>query len=225
MAAAESLDQAQAVLFLLIITLGATLTAFPTLTSAKSMLLEFLTWEGAAWTLSAVIVARVAVAPYRIWQADQRKIKTLENRVAALSSVPPRRANQPEVRIGVAPGGRVWLSSAALTVYEELGNCELRRSIDRASKGDHDRVLDIIAGMIAPHVMLVGEHPPSTVPETIDQKEIAALAFCDGGATLRAEVSSSNAWEWEGLALDRPDLERATDAILAMRDTSFSEIG
>jgi hypothetical protein len=89
MAWAESLDQAQAVLFLFVIVLGAAFAEFPTSASLKSMIDKLLTWEGAVWILGAVVLARVAVAPYRIWQADQQKIRSLEGAVAAFASAAP----------------------------------------------------------------------------------------------------------------------------------------
>lgn len=75
----ESLDRAQAILFVITIIAGGAIAMSPNLSHAADAILS---WRGAAVVLGAVVVARLAVAPYRLWKAETEKVTALEARLA-----------------------------------------------------------------------------------------------------------------------------------------------
>jgi hypothetical protein len=84
-ALAESLDRAQAILFLAIIAAGGVIAMLPQFAQAHHFQDAFeslLSWKGAALILGAVVAARVIVAPYRLWKHEVDKVEELESRLA-----------------------------------------------------------------------------------------------------------------------------------------------
>lgn len=86
----ELLDRAQAILFVLTIVAGGAVAMSPNLSHAVDTILS---WRGAAVVLGAVVVARLAVAPYRLWKAEAEKVAALEARLA------------PKIRLSFDPHG------------------------------------------------------------------------------------------------------------------------
>ena len=84
-ALAESLDLAQAILFLAIIVAGGVITMLPQFSVAhhfQDALDNLVSWKGAALVLGAVVTSRLAVAPYRLWKREVDKNAALEARLA-----------------------------------------------------------------------------------------------------------------------------------------------
>jgi hypothetical protein len=81
----ESLDLAQAVLFLAIIVAGGVIAMLPQFSAAHSFPDVFnglVSWKGAAIVLGSVVATRLLVAPYRLWKGETEKVATLEARLA-----------------------------------------------------------------------------------------------------------------------------------------------
>jgi hypothetical protein len=80
----ESLDRAQAVLFLTVIVAGGAIAMLPNFAEVHHFQDVFdglLSWKGAALTLGAVVIARLAVAPYHLWKREVDKNTVLEDRL------------------------------------------------------------------------------------------------------------------------------------------------
>jgi hypothetical protein len=84
-ALAESLDLAQAILFLAMIMAGGVIAMLPQFSIAHHFQEAFdslISWKGAALVLGAVVTSRLAVAPYRLWKREVDKNAVLEARLA-----------------------------------------------------------------------------------------------------------------------------------------------
>jgi hypothetical protein len=78
---AESVNFAQALVFILVISVGGGMTMFPHFSDAhgiKAILDQIASWEGAALALSAVVLTRVVFAPFNIHKRNRSEIKHLE---------------------------------------------------------------------------------------------------------------------------------------------------
>src|SRR5580658_1733753 len=78
----ESLDLAQAVLFIAIIIVGGGITMLPTFATAHDIPAVFeqiLSWRGAAFALGSVVAARLILAPYYIWRRVDEENKILKD--------------------------------------------------------------------------------------------------------------------------------------------------
>lgn len=78
----ESLDVAQAVVFVSLIAVGALTSVFPKFAEAHSfpdLLNSIVSWEGAALVLAAVVASRIIVAPFNITKKDRFSISEKEN--------------------------------------------------------------------------------------------------------------------------------------------------
>ena len=77
----ESLDQAQAALFVAIIVGGAVVDMMPQFAQVhdwQHILDAVVSWKGAAWTLGAVVLTRFIMAPYYLWRQLTQRNTELE---------------------------------------------------------------------------------------------------------------------------------------------------